>query len=522
MAEPLRIGLVGCGAIARQVHLPLLHGRTDVRVAALAESDADLLAETSRQFLGTEAYSTMEEMLDRATIDAVIVTLPSGLHASAACAVLDAGLHLYLEKPLATSIEDATAVIESWRRAGTVGMMGFNCRANPLVLELRDLMQGGRAGVLQHLRTVFSIAAREMPAWKQHRLSGGGALLDLGAHHIDLIRFVTGREITGVRATIQSRITEHDTVLLELELDGGVSAHAFCSLAGAEMEHVEVYGDQARLAVSRFTSLAVDVVDNPGRGPGPLGQVLRRAGGLRHLGRALRTRRAPWREPGYALLIDRFIEAARSGASTYGPDLADGFACAAVIAAAERSAESGRMETPLALASVEPAESTVSTAGPAHDPADRAELSVVLVTPDGYAEIEATVRSLRAQTIARRVELLIAAPSAARVDVPESHAADMHGVRVFEIGKLTSLAAARATTMRHATAPFVAFAEDHSFPEPEWAAALVAAHARGYTGVAPEMKNGNPVSGLSWAAMFLHFGGAVERMRRRHDFVSCM
>ncbi len=351
MAEPLRIGLVGCGAIARRVHLPLLYGRPDVRVTALAESDPDLLAETVQQFRGAEAYATIEDMLGEAALDAVIVTLPTGLHATAACAVLDSGRHLFLEKPLATSIEDAAAVILAWQRAGTVGMMGFNCRANPLLVELRDLVRGGRAGVPRYLRTVFAIEAREMPEWKRHRSSGGGALLDLGTHHIDLIRFLTDREITGVRATIRSRVTEHDTVLLELELDGGISAHAFFSLAGAEMEHIEVHGDAARLAVSRFTSLAVDIVDNPGRGAGPLAHVLRRVGALRHIRRALRARRAPWREPGYALLLDRFIEAARTGASANVPDLTDGFACAAVIAAAERSAASGRMETPLALAS---------------------------------------------------------------------------------------------------------------------------------------------------------------------------
>lgn len=509
--KPLRIGLVGCGAIARQVHLPLLYGRSDVRVTALAERNVDLLTETAQKFGDAGVYATIEEMLGGGVdLDAVIVTLPTGLHASAACAVLDAGLHLYLEKPLATSLEDAAAVVESWHRAGTVGMMGFNCRANPLVLELRDLMQGGRAGGLHHLRTVFSIAARDMPEWKQHRSSGGGALLDLGAHHIDLIRFVTNREICGVRATIQSRVTEHDTALLELELDGGVTAHAFFSLAGAELEHIEVHGDQARLAVSRFTSLAVDIAENPGRGAGPLGQVLRRAGGLRHIGRAFRTRRAPWREPGYAVLLDRFIGAARSGASGYGPDLADGFACTAVVAAAERSAVSGRIEAPVALASFIPKEVALATPFSAGEPTDTPHLSVVLVTPDSYAEIETTVRSLRAQTIAGRVELLIAAPSALRVQIPGDHTADLQGVRVIEVGPLTSLAAARATTMRHATAPFVAFAEDHSFPEPGWAAALVAAHAKGYTGVAPQMMNGNPETGLSWAAMFLHFGGAVE------------
>jgi hypothetical protein len=137
-------------------------------------------------------------------------------------------------------------------------------------------------------------------------------------------------------------------------------------------------------------------------------------------------------------------------------------------------------------------------------------LSVILITPAGYAEIEATVRYLRRQTIAHEVELVIAAPSAAAVRVPDEHAAELHDVRIVELGRLDSLADARAQAVRATSAPVVAFGEDHSFPEPGWAAALVAPYAHGYSGVAPQMRNGNPDTGLSWAAMFLHFGGAVE------------
>jgi predicted dehydrogenase len=347
MSSRLRIGVVGCGAIAWQVHIPLLRGRADVRLAAFADSDYDVLAETVLRFRGAQPYASLEDMLAEAELDAVVVTLPTALHATAARAVFDAGRHLFLEKPLATTLEDGAAVVEAWRRAGTVGVMGYNCRANPLFGRLRALMQAGRAGGLVYLRTVFATAPRPLPEWKQQRASGGGALLDLGAHHIDLIRFLTDREITGVRATIRSRCTEHDTALLELELDGGAGAHAFFSLASAESEHVEVHGEAARLSVSRFTSLDVDVIDNPGDGGGVLARGLFRAGALRHVGRALRARRAPLREPGYALLLDRFITAARTGTVAADiPDIADGFACAAVIAAAEQSAVSGRMEAP--------------------------------------------------------------------------------------------------------------------------------------------------------------------------------
>jgi hypothetical protein len=138
-------------------------------------------------------------------------------------------------------------------------------------------------------------------------------------------------------------------------------------------------------------------------------------------------------------------------------------------------------------------------------------LSVILVTPDGYKDIEVTVRHIRAQTIARDLELLIVAPDASRVDVSETLRAELHGVRIVEFRSLKSLAVAKAVAVSHATAPVIAFAEDHSFPEPGWGAALLEAHSLGYAGVAPLMKNANPASGLSWAAMFLHFGGAVDQ-----------
>ena len=349
MADRLRIGVAGCGEVARRVHLPLLSKRSDVQLVALVDSNQNLLAETALRFRGVQAYARLEDMLAEATLDAVVVALPPALHAAAATMLFDAGLSVYLEKPLATTLADGAAVLRAWQRSGRAGVMGFNCRANPLNVQLRDLIRAGRAGSIVHLRTVFAVAPGHLPSWKGRRDTGGGVLLDLAVHHVDLIRFLTGSEITGVRASVASRRSEQDTALLELQLENGVSTQSFFSLAASEVDHVEVHGDAARLAVARFTSLDVSIVDNPGRGPGPAGRIMRRASSIRHLGRALAARRAPWREPGYAILLDRFIQAVRTGTRPEGaPDMADGFACTAVIAAAEQSLASGRLEKPAA------------------------------------------------------------------------------------------------------------------------------------------------------------------------------
>lgn len=348
--EQLRVGVAGCGTIARQVHLPLLQRRRDVNLVAVADSDEDALAAAARYSRDAKVYRSTGEMLSEARLDAVVVAVPPAMHSSAACAAFEAGMHVYLEKPMASSLDDAATMMRAWQRSGRLGIMGFNCRANPLHVRLRELMLAGRAGTIVYLQTFLASAARSLPEWKQQRASGGGALLDLGVHHIDLIRYLTGGEITGVRASVTSRLSDQDTALLELQLEGGIGAHAFFSLAAAEGDHVAVHGDVARLAVARYTSLDVQITDNPGRGFGVVGRALRGVGALRHLGRAVKARRAPLREPGYSFLLDRFVRAGLTGVAPVDvPDLADGFAATAVVAAAELSLASGRMETPAAL-----------------------------------------------------------------------------------------------------------------------------------------------------------------------------
>lgn len=345
MKSRLKVGIAGCGAIARVVHIPLLARRADVDVHALAESDAGALAAAHALVPAARRFATLEDMVAGAALDAVIVALPTGVHAAAATTVLGAGSDLYLEKPLAAHVADGEAVLDAWDASGRIGMVGFNGRFNPLYGRLRDLIRSGRAGTPVYARSVFATASREMPEWKRRRATGGGALLDLGAHHIDLMRYLFEREPVAVRATTTSRITEADTAMIELELEDGLTVHGFFSLAAAEHDHVEVYGAHARLSVSRFTSLDVAVIDNPGRGGGEAGRLLRRAGALRHLGAALRARRSPLREPGYALALDAFLEAVRCRRMPAdGADLSDGYACLAVIDAAERSVRSGRRE----------------------------------------------------------------------------------------------------------------------------------------------------------------------------------
>jgi len=100
------------------------------------------------------------------------------------------------------------------------------------------------------------------------------------------------------------------------------------------------------------------------------------------------------------------------------------------------------------------------------------ELSVVIVTPDGYETIRKTMDHLRAQTARDRLEIVIVAPSVQQLDLPDGGPPGFSRVSVVDVGEIHSIARAYAAGIRQATAPVVVLSEDHSFPETGWAAAL--------------------------------------------------
>ena len=136
-----------------------------------------------------------------------------------------------------------------------------------------------------------------------------------------------------------------------------------------------------------------------------------------------------------------------------------------------------------------------------------AELSVVLVAGSGPAGIARTMRHLRAQTARRRMEVLIVAESAAGFDLGALGAGEFAACRLVEAGPITERGAAAALGMLAATSPIVGLIEDHSYPEPEWADALLRAHAGAWIGVGPSVANANPESAASWVNYILGYGG---------------
>ena len=340
ISDPLRLTLTGFGQLAREVHVPILRRMKGVRLIAIADIQATRREEAHRLWPEARVYESQEEMLASSPCDGVIISASPAVHAVLALGAIQKAKHVYLEKPAASTLADAARLVETWRGSGLVGMMGFNYRFSRAIESMRVKLQAGCVGRIRIIRSAFSAPARVLPEWKASRGTGGGALLDLGSHHIDLFRYLCGSEIETVQAHIRSEHTEDDSVVLQMTMRSGIAIQSFFSLGAIEEDIIEVYGDAGKLTVDRhgledvqFTSPSFKRARLQ-RFAHQLARVTPRPGWWKKL-------RSPWHEPSYEATLTQFVAAMRGQATSQYPDLENGWRCQVVLDAAERSAHAG-------------------------------------------------------------------------------------------------------------------------------------------------------------------------------------
>ncbi len=334
----IKVGLIGCGRIAQLVHLKVLARLPGAELVAFAESDPERRQEVRRHAPKATAFDSYQELLKMTDIKAVVICLPPALHAEAAIAAFEAGKHVYLEKPIATNLIDARAVVETCRSSDLVGIMGYNYRFHTLYQAAKQYIQSGQLGDLVGVRTVFSSAARELPDWKQVRRNGGGVLLDLASHHVDLISFLFDEDIVEVSAGLRSQHSECDTAVLQMRLANDLPIQSFFSISAIDEDRFEIYGQAGKLMLDRYNSTKIEITAPAFE----YGRLKRARHEIRMLASGFqRIVRQPG-EPSYQAALSAFVTAVHKG-NAISPNLEDGYRCLSVIEAAEESAGTGRV-----------------------------------------------------------------------------------------------------------------------------------------------------------------------------------
>ncbi len=318
--------------------LPLLSARTDVQVTVVADADGAARARALARVPGARAEADWRTALDHSHLDAVVVTLPTPLHAEVAMAAIARRLALYLEKPLASTVEQATAIRAAWRAAPLTMAVGFNARFHPLLMQLRQHVRDGHIGEPRLLRSTFTVAARYDGSWRHHATDGGGVLHDLASHHVDLARYLLDRSLVRVNATRATPDGGGESVCATGEIEGGVLFSATWASGAIDDDVVEMVGTRGAVRLSRYEDLALTC-----RGtatPGVGARMARTMPSPQAIRFGLARRAAPWNDPSFAASLDNFLDAARRGASVV-PGVDEGWYAARAVAAIAEAARTG-------------------------------------------------------------------------------------------------------------------------------------------------------------------------------------
>lgn len=320
-----------------------------VELRAVAEPDAEARAAVRKVAPRATVFDDWRGALALSDVNGVVIALPTDLHAEAACAAFGAGKHVYLEKPIATSLAEAERVVGAWRASRRVGMAGFNGRFDPTVTRLKRALVGGRVGRVIGGRFAIGGASEEPPLWKRSRATGGGAILDLGSHAVDLTRYLFEKEIEAVVAGVSASRTEDDTASLVFTLIGGTIVQAFVSLAGVQESVLEIVGERGVLVADRY---AGTLTLRPPRPPyGRLAHLRREVMRAPAIAKAAwKIARPPDDAASFRASLAAFVRAV-SGGPLAGASIDDGYRNLAVLVAAEAAARAGEpVATPIGMA----------------------------------------------------------------------------------------------------------------------------------------------------------------------------
>lgn len=191
----LKVGIIGSGLIATQVHIPnYLQNGDRVSIVAIADVIIEKAQQVAGKFDIPHVFQSYKEMLAEVKLDAVSICVPNKFHAEATIAALEAGCHVLCEKPPAMNAAEAQLMLETANKVGKLLTYGFHYRHSKEVEITKNMIDTGDLGHIYSAR-VQAIRRRGIPGWgvfTNKELQGGGPLIDIGVHMLDTALYLMG------------------------------------------------------------------------------------------------------------------------------------------------------------------------------------------------------------------------------------------------------------------------------------------------------------------------------------------
>jgi predicted dehydrogenase len=266
--DRVRWGIIGCGDVAEVKSGPAFQQVAGSELVAVMRRNGELAASYARRHGVPRWYSHAEDLIDDQEVDAVYVATPPGSHLELALLACAAGKPAYVEKPMARSHSECRRMVEAFEAAKVPLFVAYYRRALERFRLVRDLVAGGKLGTVTGASYRYassappSFANGELP-WRFRPVeSGGGLLLDLGSHTLDILDFILGplENVRGDARNVASPYDVEDNVVLHFSTRSGALGVAQWNFASAvRADEIVITGDAGEVRLATFGDGPIDV-----------------------------------------------------------------------------------------------------------------------------------------------------------------------------------------------------------------------------------------------------------------------
>ena len=256
--KKLRWGVIGAGGIADRRTIPGMMLAENAELIAVMDINAEQVEKIRQKYGATRGYTKEEDLLADPEVDAVYIATPIVLHAKQAKLAADYGKDILIEKPLAMTSDEGQAVIDYCERKGVKIAAGFMMRFGSHVMSMKKAIAEGKIGTVVSGYSQFTLWLPYEPGnWRQCKAkAGGGAMMDLSVHTIDLMEYITGMRVTEV-ASMNEKIAfpepqydveDTSTILMRMENGAQCVVQSNFNIPDeASKWRVEFFGTKGRL-----------------------------------------------------------------------------------------------------------------------------------------------------------------------------------------------------------------------------------------------------------------------------------
>jgi predicted dehydrogenase len=265
----VRWGIIGCGDVCERKSGPGFQRADGSRLVAVMRRNRALAEDFARRHGVARYYDDADALVADPEVDAVYVATPPGAHLDHALRACRAKKPVYVEKPMARTHRECLAMIYAFEQAGVPLFVAYYRRALARFLAVRDVVASGRLGAVTGVTYRYSAPHhrgldRSVLPWRLvAEQSGGGLLLDLGSHTLDILDFVLGplTGVAGTAANCASACDVEDSVAISFRTQGGVPGVAHWSFAAAaRTDRIEITGSDGSVSIGTFSDEPLEVI----------------------------------------------------------------------------------------------------------------------------------------------------------------------------------------------------------------------------------------------------------------------